>query len=555
MYTTDDHKEKVYEEIRDLMKLCDSYENEVTAISNGTMYLVEDYCTAGTIDAEERLQNKLYINNIQIMASRIRIMADKINSTLIQPITNMTYDPSEATQIFLEEVLLRINELTHSVKTSYNNIRLLYQYMTGKAPEAHTVECVIIPYLNFSSITEKDDENNDDVESEYPSTIPVDVRKVFEERLKEKFISSNEENSDTCTTSTDPIIDANTWELAGLASDYHDLPIACDNPHSVWIIAPDWELDYEKEDDLNTIKFYYYDSNSKEWRTACNKPYGLGFAPLDIAIFVQASTESGCFGKVDNIDYLPNHFAENCTVFSEAEGMYFKFINEMHTVHWVNATFDDALERKASDDEKQPDKPSNTYKSKVNYVWRGDQWIILDVWKMFEERLKAKVKEQDNSFDGIEEIDTIPEGTSFNDIIDKDSWIIAGFITSSDGKYLPIKTENPKEAWLVWPDFNKIDFPDEFDPNKYYFVHYDQDHATWAKAYRGNHSFSTNEIYAYIIGTIESGCIGKVDSAENLPVIGKDNDIIYVSDENKYYQFIRPIESWGWTWMSMMDKE
>lgn len=188
MYTTDDHKEKVYEEIRELMKLCDTYENEVTAISNGTMYLVEDYCTAGSIDVEERLQNKLYINNIQIMASRIRIMADKINSTLIQPITNMTYDPSEETQIFLEEVLLRINELTHSIKTSYNNIRLLYQYMTGKAPEAHTVECVIIPYLNFSSITEKDDENNDDVESEYPNAVsePANVRKMFEERLKAK---------------------------------------------------------------------------------------------------------------------------------------------------------------------------------------------------------------------------------------------------------------------------------------------------------------------------------------------------------------------------------
>lgn len=353
MYTTDDHKEKIYEEIRDLMKLCDSYENEVTAISNGTMYLVEDYCTAGSIDVEERLQNKLYINNIQIMASRIRIMADKINSTLIQPITNMTYDPSEETQIFLEEVLLRINELTHSIKTSYNNIRLLYQYMTGKAPEAHTVECVIIPYLNFSSITEKDDENNDDVESEYPNAVsePANVR------------------------------------------------------------------------------------------------------------------------------------------------------------------------------------------------------------KMFEERLKAKVKEQDNSFDGIEEIDTIPEGTSFNDIIDKDTWIIAGFITSSDGKYLPMKTKNSKEAWLVWPDFNKIDFPDEFDPNKYYFVHYDQDKATWVRAYRGNHSFSTSEIYTYITGTIESGCIGKVDSTENLPAIGKDHDIIYVIDENKYYQFIQPIESWGVSWMPMMDKE
>lgn len=351
MYTTDDHKEKVYEEIRDLMKLCGTYENEVTAISNGTMYLVEDYCTAGTIDTEERLQNKLYINNIQIMASRIRIMADKINSTLIQPITDMTYDPSDDTQIFLEEAILRIGELSHSIKTSYNNIRLLYQYMTGKAPEAHAVECVIIPYLNFNSIIEKDEANND-VESAYP------------------------------------------------------------------------------------------DSTSDS----------------------------------------------------------------------------------------------------------------VDIRKIFEERLKAKVKEQDKSFDGLEEIDEIPEGTSSVDIIDKDSWVIAGFITSSDGKYLPMKTKNPKEAWLVWPDFNKIDFPDELDPNKYYFVHYDQDHATWAKAYRGNHSFSTSEIYTYITGTIESGCIGRIDSAENLPAIGKVHDIIYVIDEDKYYQCIQPIESWGVSWMPM-DKD
>ena len=335
MYTTDDHKEKIYEEIRDLMKLCDSYENEVTAISNGTMYLVEDYCTAGSIDVEERLQNKLYINNIQIMASRIRIMADKINSTLIQPITNMTYDPSEETQIFLEEVLLRINELTHSIKTSYNNIRLLYQYMTGKAPEAHTVECVIIPYLNFSSITEKDDENNNDVESEYPSTVAVDVRKMFEEE---------------------------------------------------------------------------------------------------------------------------------------------------------------------------------------------------------------------------ETADHVPEEASSDNDADNGTWTIGGFITSKDEKYLPVKSKNPKEVWLVWPDFNKIDFPNEFDPNKYYFVRYDQDNAKWVNAYRANHFFTTYEIYTYIVATIESGCIGKVDSAENLPAIGKDHDIIYVIDENKYYQF-QPIGPWGASWMLMMDKE
>lgn len=382
MYTTDDHKEKIYEEIRDLMKLCDSYENEVTAISNGTMYLVEDYCTAGTFDSEERLQNKLYINNIQIMASRIRIMADKINSTLIQPITDMTYDPSEQTQIFLEEILLRINELTHSIKTSYNNIRLLYQYMTGKAPESHSIECVIIPYLNFSSIIEeKDGEDNDnsDVESDYPHIINTDVRKVLEAKLKEMVRFS--ENGIIA------VVDKNTWKLDGLASNYGELPIKCSDPNAVWIVAEDFELEFEDESDYNKVELYHYDSSKACWVPAYNNPHSGGFEPNDIAVFLQATAESNCRGRVDDIDCLPKNFRVNSEIFSDKEKFYFRFIEDHDTAHWLNTAFDNIDlapgNRLTIDNEKLPDSGQigdivNT--PKASYVWYWDKWTVHDVW-------------------------------------------------------------------------------------------------------------------------------------------------------------------------------
>lgn len=383
MYTTDDHKEKIYEEIRELMKLCDSYENEVTAISNGTMYLVEDYCTAGTFDSEERLQNKLYINNIQIMASRIRIMADKINSTLIQPITDMTYDPSEQTQIFLEEILLRINELTHSIKTSYNNIRLLYQYMTGKAPESHSIECVIIPYLNFNSIIEEDDDNEEGDTEEYEESISTKL---------------------------------------------------CKNKHNL-----------------------------------------------------------GKFGS------------------------------------------DSSLATIAKEIYKDDDAPSEYLNS-----------VPMDARKTFEERLKKKTMEKDKSFGDIKDavmekvksqnIDEIPEGTPLDNIIDKDTWSIAGFV--SDEKYLPKGTEDFHDAWIVWPDFNKNDYPDEIDPNKYYFVHFSHNECKWMKAYRGENSFTQSEVNTYIIGVCESGCNGKVDNIYYLPDEFQKNGTLYCEFNGYYFRFI-----------------
>lgn len=392
MYTTDDHKEKVYEEIRDLMKLCDTYENEVTSISNGTMYLVEDYCTAGSIDVEERMQNKLYVNNIQIMASRIRIMADKINSTLIQPITDMTYDPSEETQIFLEEVLLRIDELTHSIKTSYNNIRLLYQYMTGRAPEAHSIESVIIPYLNFNSIIEKEDENNgEDIESDYPNTPPIDTRKIFEERLKEKMKSSEDESSDTSKASTDPVIlDANTCKLDGITSEYRNLPLGCADSHSVWIISNNWE-DVNDLNLLNFFNFFIFDNNTNSWVLANGFTTNIGFSSYDLTIFVNASIESGCHGRVDKIDYLPQHFQKDATIYCSDEGCYFRFIDdEEDNWRWVNVAsdfVDSAFTGTKTSIKEGEDFPSDPKEGdivntpKASYVWLHDKWMVHDVWR------------------------------------------------------------------------------------------------------------------------------------------------------------------------------
>ena len=416
MYTTDDHKEKIYEEIRDLMKLCDSYENEVTAISNGIMYLVEDYCTAGTFDSEERLQNKLYINNIQIMASRIRIMADKINSTLIQPAVDMTYDPSEQTQIFLEEILLRINELTHSIKTSYNNIRLLYQYMTGKAPESHSVECVIIPYLNFSSIIEeKDGEDNeednaeeyDDAPSEYPNSIPMDVRKTFEERLKKKTMEKDNsfgdikdvvmekvksQNIDEIPegTSPDDIINKDTWNIAGFVSDKKYLPKASDDSHDAWIVWPDFNKnDYIDEIDPNKYYFVHFSHDKCKWVKAYRGENS--FTQGEVNTYVIGVCESGCNGKVDNFYHLPDEFQKNGILYCEIDGYYFRFIEDpdTNTSYWVNTAFDTIDETSSlftgnvtnADRLKAfPDNPKegdivNTLKA--SYVWLHNEWVVL----------------------------------------------------------------------------------------------------------------------------------------------------------------------------------
>ena len=382
-YTNHEYRNNLYDSINSEQTILDILEAEADAISKGTSYLVEDFTSADSMAMSNRMEDTIYMEGLQNMANRIRDCAKHVNSVSYSMSSNVV-DPSAQSQIMWNELSLRLEDLTHSLEVSYNNIRLLYLYIKGDThvPESHTMPMIVIPYLDFideeapeepsddvndSSDDSSDDENNSedtsenevsvtetvkdsdkdtakaeylkisfpiskeivkDIESKYPAIdVPSiktdftkgDIEKIITDRMREIKEKGEFEVMPDDSSDKDEKIDRNTWVIGGVVVDAKYLPIKTDDPKETWIVWPNYETELD-----HNFEFVRYDQEAQKWVNV-HSDENVGLTSDDVALYVRASNEAGCFGKVSKYEYLPKYGRIHSMLYCEENNTYYKY--------------------------------------------------------------------------------------------------------------------------------------------------------------------------------------------------------------------------------------
>ena len=381
-YTDYEYRNDLYESINSEQTILDILESEADAISKGASYLVEDFTSADSEAMSNRMDDTIYMESLQNMANRIRDCAKHVNSVSYSMSSNVV-DPSAQSQIMFNELSLRLSDLTHSLEVSYNNIRLLYLYIKGDThvPEAHIMPMIVIPYLDFvdeeapeepsddvnDSSDESSDEDNSedtsehedsvtetakdsdkdtakaeylkisfpvskdivkDIESKYPAIdapstktnfTKGDIEKIISDRMKEIKEKGEFEVMPDDSSDKDEKIDRNTWIIGGVVLDMDDLPVKTDDPKEAWIFWPNYETELD-----HNFEFVRYDQEAQKWVNV-QSDENVGLTSDDVELYVHASKEAGCFGKVSKFEYLPKYGIIHSVIYCEENNTYYKY--------------------------------------------------------------------------------------------------------------------------------------------------------------------------------------------------------------------------------------
>ena len=173
-----------------------------------------------------------------------------------------------------------------------------------------------------------------------------------------------------------------------------------------------------------------------------------------------------------------------------------------------------------------------------------------DIEKIIADRMR-EIKEKG-------EFEVMPNDSSDKDEkIDRNTWVIGGVVV--DMKYLPVKTDDPKETWIVWPNYES-DLESKFE-----FVRYDQEAQKWITVQSDeNAGLTGDDVALYVRASNEAGCFGKVSKYEYLPKYGRIHSMIYCEENNTYYKYDldtpeaskeNPKPKLGFGWFSTKDEE
>lgn len=383
-FTSEQHRLDLCYDINYFRITLSEIEKEADSISQGVSYMVDDFTSVDSIAMANRMDDTLYMEALQRLSRRIRSCAIKINDVTMALAHNVL-DPSAQTQIMWDEITYQITDLTHSLEVSYNNLRLIYLYIKGEVhiPETHTMPLLIIPYMDFTEDelpedkidepkkssddddpndssddaddnsddeNDSDDESDDpednsdddttkleylkisipvskeivnDIESKYPAIDAPGVKTNFDKKDIEEIIADRMEamkgREETASESSEEKIDRNTWVIGGVVVDAKYLPVKTDDPKETWIVWPNYESDLESE-----FEFVRYDQEAQKWVTV-QSDENVGLTSDDVALYVHASNEAGCVGKVSKYEYLPKYGRIHSVIYCEENNTYYKY--------------------------------------------------------------------------------------------------------------------------------------------------------------------------------------------------------------------------------------
>ena len=359
-YTSKDHRLNLYYDINYYQPMISEIENEAESISKGVSYMVNDFTSADSMAMASRMDNQLYLEALQKLSYRIRRCADRINEITTALACNVL-DPSAQTQITWNEINHQISDLIHSLEVSYNNLRWIYLYIKGEVhiPESHVMPLLLIPYMDFTedelpedktnegaespeendtNPEESEEEPDDSVESEekHNNTVKLEYKKItfpvdkkIMEEVESKYpkndvsseVKTDSDENDIANDSSDKDekIDRNTWIIGGVVVEMDDLPVKTDDPKETWIVWPNYvtELDHNFE-------FVRYDQEAQKWVNV-QSDENIGLTSDDVALYVYASKEAGCFGKVSKFEYLPKYGMIHSVIYCEENNTYYKY--------------------------------------------------------------------------------------------------------------------------------------------------------------------------------------------------------------------------------------
>ena len=384
-YTSKDHRLNLYYDINYYQPLISEIENEAESISKGVSYMVNDFTSADSIAMASRMDNQLYLEALQKLSYRIRTCAGKINE-ITTVLACSILDPSAQTQITWNEITHHISDLIHSLEVSYNNLRWIYLYIKGEVhiPESHVMQLLLIPYMDFtedelpedkpdSTNEESPEEDNDasdgienpeeepdesveseenpdntvkleykkisfpvdkkimdEVESLYPKRVndssdvktdfnKGDIEKIITDRMRDIKEKGESEVMPDDSSDKDEKIDRNTWIIGGVVNKVDDLPVKTDDPKETWIVWPNYETELD-----HNFEFVRYDQESQKWVNV-QSDENIGLTSDDVALYVYASKEAGCFGKVSKFEYLPKYGMIHSVIYCEENHTYYKY--------------------------------------------------------------------------------------------------------------------------------------------------------------------------------------------------------------------------------------
>ena len=146
-----------------------------------------------------------------------------------------------------------------------------------------------------------------------------DIEKIITDRMKEIKEKGEFEVMSDDSSDKDEKIDRNTWIIGGVVVEMDDLPVKTDDPKETWIVWPNYvtELDHNFE-------FVRYDQEAQKWVNV-QSDENIGLTNDDVALYVYASKEAGCFGKVSKFEYLPKYGMIHSVIYCEENNTYYKY--------------------------------------------------------------------------------------------------------------------------------------------------------------------------------------------------------------------------------------
>ena len=158
--------------------------------------------------------------------------------------------------------------------------------------------------------------DSSDVKTEFDKT---DIEKIIADRMREIREKGEFEVMPDDSSDKDEKIDRNTWVIGGVVVDMKYLPVKTDDPKETWIVWPNYESDLESK-----FEFVRYDQEAQKWITV-QSDENAGLTGDDVALYVRASIEAGCFGKVSKYEYLPKYGRIHSMIYCEENNTYYKY--------------------------------------------------------------------------------------------------------------------------------------------------------------------------------------------------------------------------------------
>lgn len=158
--------------------------------------------------------------------------------------------------------------------------------------------------------------DSSDVKTEFDKK---DIEKIIADRMREIREKGEFEVMPDDSSDKDEKIDRNTWVIGGVVVDVKYLPVKTDDPKETWIVWPNYESDLE-----SNFEFVRYDQEAQNWVTV-QSDENVGLTGDDVALYVRASNEAGCFGKVSKYEYLPKYGRIHSMIYCEENNTYYKY--------------------------------------------------------------------------------------------------------------------------------------------------------------------------------------------------------------------------------------